>query len=219
MEKLRRVKKERGSITLFVLIAILFFIIIAYAIYSKTINVVMSQNKEVKAIQEQYEQSSNEEAMSEEYEEILDGNIIIVFYEETTGDLYSPDEWTNENLIMKIYYPEQVPEEEKYFSIDGEEHKYEGEYIIKENCTIKSEYEDINTEVIVSKIDKVLPIVQLEPNGGNYVMPTEGETATIKTKITAKDEGGSGLEKIEYAWSTSNTEEPKEGCKEIENGK
>ena len=59
----------------------------------------------------------------------------------------------------------------------------------------------------ITNIDKTLPTVTLSPNGGSYAKPTSGN-ATIKTKITASDTGGSGLRTLEYAWSTSNTTEP-----------
>ena len=59
----------------------------------------------------------------------------------------------------------------------------------------------------ITNIDKTLPTVTLSPNGGSYAKPTSGN-ATIKTKITASDTGGSGLKTLEYAWSTSNTTEP-----------
>ena len=59
----------------------------------------------------------------------------------------------------------------------------------------------------VSNIDKTAPTVELSQNGGSYVMPTS-ENATIKTTITAKDTGGSNLNKLQYAWSQSNTTEP-----------
>ena len=49
-------------------------------------------------------------------------------------------------------------------------------------------------------------------------MPDSGE-ATIKTTLTVADEGGSGLNKLEYAWSTSKDEQPKEEeWKTFENG-
>ena len=59
----------------------------------------------------------------------------------------------------------------------------------------------------ITNIDKTLPTVTLSPNGGSYAKPTSGN-ATIKTKITASNTGGSGLKTLQYAWSTSNTTEP-----------
>ena len=66
----------------------------------------------------------------------------------------------------------------------------------------------------VSNIDKTAPTVELSQNGGSYVMPTSGN-AIIKTTIEAKDNGGSGLNKLEYAWSQSNTSEPSSWTKFI----
>lgn len=59
----------------------------------------------------------------------------------------------------------------------------------------------------ITNIDPTKPTVTLSQNGGNYVMPTSGN-ATIKTKITATDEGGSGLSQLQYGWSQSNTTSP-----------
>ena len=217
MKKSKKLTKERGSIALFLLVSILFFIIIGYSIYANVANSLSAQEKEIKAIQKNYQENSTEEIMDEKYEELLDGKIRIVFHVQSTGELYKNDKWINQNLIMTIYYPEEVPEDERYFSINGDKKKYEGEYIIEENCTISSEYENIRTKVEVSMIDKILPTVNIEPNGGIYKMPGSG-TATIEVKLTTKDEGGSGIDKREYAWSTSETEEPKEGWKEFESG-
>ena len=65
----------------------------------------------------------------------------------------------------------------------------------------------VTTSLKITNIDKTLPTVTLTPNGGTYTMPTSGN-ATIKTKLTAKDTGGSTLNLLQYAWSTSNTTEP-----------
>lgn len=59
----------------------------------------------------------------------------------------------------------------------------------------------------ITNIDPTSPTVTLSQNGGKYVMPTNGN-ATIKTKITAEDTGGSGLSKLQYGWSQSNTTPP-----------
>ena len=63
------------------------------------------------------------------------------------------------------------------------------------------------SEAFNIKYDISNPTVTLSSNGGSYAKPTSGN-ATIKTKITASDTGGSGLKTLEYAWSTSNTTEP-----------
>ena len=61
-------------------------------------------------------------------------------------------------------------------------------------------------EYIANWKDAISPTVTINPNGGTYTMPTEGN-ARIEAKLTAVDTG-SGLDILQYAWSTSNTVEP-----------
>ena len=120
MKKSKKLTKERGSIALCLLVSILFFIIIGYSIYANVANSLSAQEKEIKAIQKNYQENSTEEIMDEKYEELLDGKIRILFHVQSTGELYQNDKWINQNLIMTIYYPEEVPEDERYFSINGD---------------------------------------------------------------------------------------------------
>ena len=82
-----------------------------------------------------------------------------------------------------------------------------------ETGNIHIRLEDSNGEVgdevviTISNIDKEAPIVKLSPNGGSYVLPTTGK-GTISTVLTAEDIGKSGLDTLQYAWSTSNIKEP-----------
>ena len=209
MSKFKKHGKERGSITLFVLLAILFFIIIAYAIYANTANSISEQNREISAIQEHYEQSSSEEQMDKEYDDIINENIHIALYFASSGEVYSVNQWTNQNLKVEINFPTSVPEEERYYTIDGIRKKYEGEFIIEKNCTILSEYKDMNTKVNVTRIDKENPKATLNPDGGNISIAKD-EKGTIEVVVTATDVGGSGVNTLQYAWSTSNTTEPTE---------
>ena len=50
-----RLKKENGSITLYVLISMFFFIIVTFGIYFNTNSKIQKQNKEIEQIQKQYE--------------------------------------------------------------------------------------------------------------------------------------------------------------------
>lgn len=68
----RNHKNEKGSVTLFVLIAMLFFILIVYVVYQSTRDDLLAQNREVKKIQQDYEKSSNEIEMEKEYENLND---------------------------------------------------------------------------------------------------------------------------------------------------
>ena len=57
----------------------------------------------------------------------------------------------------------------------------------------------------INNIDKVAPTVVIEPNGGEYVLPTGGEKATLKATVTVNDIGESGIktDSLMYVWSTS----------------
>ena len=68
----RNHKNEKGSVTLFVLIAMLFFILIVYVVYQSTRDDLLAQNREVKKKQQDYEKSSNEIEMEKEYENLND---------------------------------------------------------------------------------------------------------------------------------------------------
>lgn len=74
----RKYKNEKGSVTLFVLIAMLFFILIVYVVYQGTRNDLLAQNREVKKIQQDYEKSTNEIEMQKEYENIISENLNVV---------------------------------------------------------------------------------------------------------------------------------------------
>ena len=59
-----------------------------------------------------------------------------------------------------------------------------------------------NVQSTNMKIDKTKPTITLSPDGQTT------SNKTLSSKITAKDTGGSNLKTLQYAWSTSNTQEP-----------
>ena len=122
--------------------------------------------------------------------------------------VYDTNEWTNEDLTLKIFYPEGTLEDYRYYYLDEERSKYtEGQKITK-NCKISVREKEKKEEVVVSRIDKIKPTVKINPDGGNYTK-MNNSNFNVTTKIEATDLGGSGLDTLEYAWSTSNTVEPK----------
>ncbi len=62
--------KEQGSITLFTLISIIFFLIIGIGIYINISNNEVAQVAEIEKIKSEYQ--INKEQMDEKYEEIID---------------------------------------------------------------------------------------------------------------------------------------------------
>ena len=212
--KINKLKREKGSVTLFVLIAMIFFLVVLFTWYSSAKNKLIEQEKEIKIIQNEY----NTEGIDQKYSDTisnLDLNVAISLYKET-GEKYSVSEWTNKNLKLQIYYPDDVTEEEKYYYINGVKTPYVENSLITENCTISVKYKDKTKQVKISRIDKIPPTVQIFPNGAD--IRTSNETETITTQVKGTD-NLSGIKKIKYAWSTSNTEEPgEEEFQEIQNG-
>ena len=52
----KKIKKEKGSVTLFVLVSMLFFMFVLVGMYVNTSNKVAKQEREVNKIQQSYEQ-------------------------------------------------------------------------------------------------------------------------------------------------------------------
>ena len=135
-----------------------------------------------------------------------------------------PKEWTNGEVTVTPKYGSNLSKNKTLTSTgaQGTDYIINGatEVKVKTNgITVTATAQDtvgntITAKTTINNIDKELPTVTLSQNGGNYAMPTSGN-AIIKTTIEAKDNGGSGLNKLEYAWSQSNTSEPSSWTKFI----
>ena len=60
-------------------------------------------------------------------------------------------------------------------------------------------------EVAVSKADATAPTVSFGTNGGTLTITPGNTTATISSKVTASDNGGSSLSTVHYQITTSST--------------
>ncbi len=67
---MKKNNKEKGSITLFVLIGIIFILIILGVIYFSRQNKSIAQEKEIRQIEKSYNVNTND--LSEEYNEIIE---------------------------------------------------------------------------------------------------------------------------------------------------
>jgi glucan-binding YG repeat protein len=203
--------REKGSVTLFVLVSMLIFITVLMLGYSNYMNKSSNQKMQIKEIEKEYD--VNDEEMEEIYYEIEEKLPVSITLYKPTGEVYNVEEWTNQDLTLEIFYPGRIEDDYKYYYLDDVEKKYREGEKITENGKIRVEHKGNRVEKVVSRIDKVEPVVTIVPNGGNvYVMPTT-EKATIRASLEAEDFNKtgsmpSGLEILEYAWSTSNTEEP-----------
>ena len=66
--------KETGAITLFVLLAMLFFLIVIFSMFMSSSNKYLSQTSEIDKIKEEYEQSVNN--IDQIYNETLSENLL-----------------------------------------------------------------------------------------------------------------------------------------------
>lgn len=78
MKRRKKLKKENGSITLFVLIAMIIFLIIAFAVFFNINNKKTSQDDEIEKIQEDYSDDINyiNEIYENEVENLNNNNSI-----------------------------------------------------------------------------------------------------------------------------------------------
>ncbi len=66
---IKKIKNEKGSITLFVLISMLFFVIILVGLFTNISNKVAKQEREINRIQQSYRQEDINKIYNEKYEQ------------------------------------------------------------------------------------------------------------------------------------------------------
>ena len=148
-----------------------------------------------------------------------EGNKIILTQDKT--------EWTNGNVTVTAVYGKNLIQNRILTCMGTEGTDFDlietTKIVVKTNHkTVTAVAEDIAGNRIVStltieNIDKIWPTVQLVPDMGIYTMPTVGN-AKINARIIAEDLGGSTLDILKYAWTTSNTTIPMTGWTDFTNG-
>ena len=115
---------EKGAITLFVLVVMLFFIIFAVGVYVFNSNKLSAQIKDIAKIQEEY---SSKNDIDEIYDETIDGEDqgieIILTYKES-GDVYDIKTWTNKVLNAEILIPDGAEPNEYTVKVGNETYDY-----------------------------------------------------------------------------------------------
>ena len=206
MGLLRKLKEqENGSITLTVVAAMLFFVICItigyFTIFNKTIN----QNVMIKRIEEEYSKSSSNEYIKQEYFDLLDEidrEIEIKLYK-NSGEEYFLDDWTNEDLKLRVTWNVNLSDKYKYFYINDSKKNYVDDYLITENCTISVGYGKNKKVVNITKIDKTAPEYVIAddteynsdgtPKTVKTLIVNLGEKTSVSTGINATD-NESGIE-------------------------
>ena len=66
-----KLKNQKGSVTLFVLIAMIFFLIILVSLFANTKTKIIEQEKQIAIIQKEYETEDINQTMEQKYDEII----------------------------------------------------------------------------------------------------------------------------------------------------
>lgn len=103
-EKKEKIKAEKGSVTLFVLIAMIFFLTIGISVYTANSNLKQAQGKQVGKIQYEYNKTSDLDSLYNEQAEKYRQNLSIHVYEAPNYENeYSEGDYTNNTpLHVKV---------------------------------------------------------------------------------------------------------------------
>ena len=125
-------------------------------------------------------------------------------------------DWTNKDIKIDTTTEEGTTVDVVLKDNDGNvvNKKEDGSYETKDGIyeitvTTKDKDENVIEDKYYIFVDKTKPTVTINPNGKEYVI-TPGSTQTKISVLANGEDSGSGISKLQYAWSTSNTEEPSE---------
>ena len=157
-------KNENGSITLLVIIMLLFFLVMTIGMYTSNNNKKLAQLKEIEKIQENYNKELSE--IDEIYEQQQEANLgynIVYIKQSNPTEIYNPNDWTNDNIIVKIEF-EDTTSQDQTVKVKNELGQVTATYtydqiineeiIITENSTIIVTKQGEEKEYIIDKIDK-----------------------------------------------------------------
>lgn len=215
------IKQEKGAITSYVLLSMLFFLVVISGIYFNTNNKMQKQEKEINKIQQEYQKNNPEEmyVQAQTNYTSVDAPSIQIYDGETlkkeiTGEKTNSKKtvYLLSNKVTLKFLSKSINNKYAYSTEEnGEKTKLKEDRLDTEVTTSgKTLYVyTINEEGKYSQyytaVTLILVKVELNPNGGTFTMPTTG-TATIKTTVKAEN-----ANKIEVTWSD------KEEYKEINN--
>ena len=165
---------EKGSVTLFILIAVLFFLIVSLNVYSKNKNRIVAQANEIKAIEENY--NKDLENIDKIYEDELKYFIKTTFIKESSINsgnnvYYNLSDWTNENIVVNVrVYTEYNPDAQLQVKIISKktgltvtynkEQVDNNEVIITENSTVIVTFGNKEQRFELTKFDNAIPTVE-----------------------------------------------------------
>ena len=110
-------KGERGSVTLFVLIAMMFFLTVGVGVYMANVNTQQAQQKGVKKVQLEYSGTDNIDNIYKDQVEKL-GQKLIIVVKDSEKNIYQEGTWTNKlPLTIIANWPDGTKKSEKKVSL------------------------------------------------------------------------------------------------------
>ena len=175
-ERNRRKRGEQGSVTLFVLIAMIFFLTVGVAVYISNVNNSSSQQRDVKKIQSEYNDTGDVNKVYEEQKDRLNQRLFITV-KDNDKNIYQEGKWTNKvPLTVEVKWPDGLSDSEKYIIVkdkkdkNGNGVKVKDKQIkdlkISESCTISAKINGTTSKIEVL-VDTTSPDIEIEKNGGN----------------------------------------------------
>ena len=182
MKNYNRLCKNNGSITLFVLISMLFFVTILTTTYVNLGNRQQSQREETEIIKKQY--AKTDEKIEKLYSETAKKYPRIMLTTVQNDVEYSVNEETEENLNCKVGYAGELKDNQIILVNKSNENnfvKYTDEIEITENCNIMSVIGNVieNTENIDLK-NKYISV----DGGNNFVLYSDEMEIDIENEST-----------------------------------
>ena len=172
-ERNRRKRGEQGSVTLFVLIAMIFFLTVGVAVYISNVNNSSSQQRDVKKIQSEYNDTGDVNKVYEDQKDRLNQRLFITV-KDNDKNIYQEGKWTNKvPLTVEVKWPDGLSKNEKIITVkgkkDGTEITVTDEEIkdlkISESCTISAKINGTTSKIEVL-VDTTSPDIEIEKNGG-----------------------------------------------------
>ncbi|MBO4293159.1 MAG: InlB B-repeat-containing protein [Clostridia bacterium] len=206
---------EKGSVTLFVLIAMLFFLMIGMMIFIINMNAETAQKRDVEKIKSEYSANTNETDLEQMYQEAKQRQMGTFFIKliDKFGVIYNSGEWVNETWLNSENYRLPLTVEPSFpagltnIDVTVRDDINGGNVVIKDTNTIKQmaigtkstttdllvdegQYTITNnidsTNEIKVKIDVTKPVVNTISGGEVWIVP-DGTDTTLDVSITATD--------------------------------
>ena len=104
--RIQKLKGEKGSVTLFVLIAMIFFLTIGITVYIANVNQKQSQEKEINKIQYEYGKNNDLNTIYNEQVDKVQQKLLITV-KDSVGNKYIEKTWTNKiPLTVEVNWPD-----------------------------------------------------------------------------------------------------------------